>query len=140
MFEDLDIIIETEFSIEDWKGFCEEAEQSLLVKLFNLTLYGMLDSSRQLGWNPEEESLGAFASRNAEESARGDDLESFVIGIGKDKSYIELLDKYGEAWHRDESNPVLILKDKETGEIPDFNHFGLLDLFLMKEIVDLYER
>lgn len=140
MFEDYEIIVETQFSIEDWEGYCKKAENSLMLKLINLTMFEMMSSSLRLGWNPDEESLGAFSARTAKEASSDDDiLSEIVCDISKDESYRKMLDAYGEAYHRDESNPVMILKDKETGELLDFHHIGLFEMMLVQGIVDLYE-
>lgn len=138
-FENYNITVETPFTVENWQEVMDASKESMMTQVWNIMFMLFLENSLDLGWDVEKEGLGSFVAREAAEETPDDIIELIGTFLWHDKEMIELLDRYGEAYHRDDCKPMIVFRDKETGEIDPLGSDGFFDDFLAASIMGLFD-
>lgn len=119
ILKDYDPVVVTMFSEENFRDLVSEVGHNPALQLINIAMIHMMDNAAVDLWTPGKEKLGDFIRHNMEEVPVKDidgSLEPPVID--EDTLVVfDILNQFGDAYAETRTMPLVLLKDKVTGEI-----------------------
>lgn len=117
VFDLYDVTYETPFTMENFFEVKERVMDSPICKVWNLIFNEILSSAMLKGtWDPFEMPLGEYEERRCK------NLPASMIRDGSkdvmsDPDVVQMLNDYGKRFCMDAEVPLMVFRDKETGEI-----------------------
>lgn len=108
-----EITVVSRDSVDNFEELTQEVGVNTYNQILNMIFFKIAKLAGDAHWNPSECGLGDFVLEQTK------DLDDGTENPFKDPEVIELCNEYGRACLRSKAIPLLVLRDKETGDILD---------------------
>ena len=118
ILEHYDVSYETPFTTENYDEIEAVVMSGPVNQVLNKTFRDVLGYALVLGlWDPAKQPLGEYEKESVKMMAGSFPSKKKQFQAWLEPDIVEMLNKFGERYVKDEEIPLLVLRDKKTGEI-----------------------